>query len=275
MELKLEKPIVFFDLETTGVNIGSDRIVEISILKIYPNGNKESKTWLVNPEIEIPAKVSAIHGITNERVVTEPTFKELAHTVNEMISGCDLAGFNSNRFDIPLLAEELLRAGIDFNMINRKAIDVQVIFHKKEQRTLSAGYKFYCDKDLEDAHSAEADTNATYEILKAQLDQYDDLENSVDALSDFSTHTKRADFAGFILLDDKEQEIFSFGKYKGRTVREVLKENPGYNTWIQSADFPLYTKKIFREIKEDLSVPKDHLTDDEKLKALQQKFNLR
>ena len=275
MELKLEKPIVFFDLETTGVNIGSDRIVEISILKIYPNGNKESKTWLVNPEIEIPAKVSAIHGITNERVVTEPTFKELAHTVNEMISGCDLAGFNSNRFDIPLLAEELLRAGIDFNMINRKAIDVQVIFHKKEQRTLSAGYKFYCDKDLEDAHSAEADTNATYEILKAQLDQYDDLENSVDALSDFSTHTKRADFAGFILLDDKEQEIFSFGKYKGRTVREVLKENPGYNTWIQNADFPLYTKKIFREIKEDLSAPKDHLTDDEKLKALQQKFNLR
>ena len=275
MELKLEKPIVFFDLETTGVNIGSDRIVEISILKIYPNGNKESKTWLVNPEIEIPAKVSAIHGITNERVVTEPTFKELAHTVNEMISGCDLAGFNSNRFDIPLLAEELLRAGIDFNMINRKAIDVQVIFHKKEQRTLSAGYKFYCDKDLEDAHSAEADTNATYEILKAQLDQYDDLENSVDALSDFSTHTKRADFAGFILLDDKEQEIFSFGKYKGRTVREVLKENPGYNTWIQNADFPLYTKKIFREIKENLSAPKDHLTDDEKLKALQQKFNLR
>ena len=275
MELKLEKPIVFFDLETTGVNIGSDRIVEISILKIYPNGNKESKTWLVNPEIEIPAKVSAIHGITNERVVTEPTFKELAHTVNEMISGCDLAGFNSNRFDIPLLAEELLRAGIDFNMINRKAIDVQVIFHKKEQRTLSAGYKFYCDKDLEDAHSAEADTNATYEILKAQLDQYDDLENSVDALSDFSTHTKRADFAGFILLDDKEQEIFSFGKYKGRAVREVLKENPGYNTWIQNADFPLYTKKIFRQIKEDLSAPKDHLTDDEKLKALQQKFNLR
>ena len=275
MELKLEKPIVFFDLETTGVNIGSDRIVEISILKIYPNGNKESKTWLVNPEIEIPAKVSAIHGITNERVVTEPTFKELAHTVNEMISGCDLAGFNSNRFDIPLLAEELLRAGIDFNMINRKAIDVQVIFHKKEQRTLSAGYKFYCDKDLEDAHSAEADTNATYEILKAQLDQYDDLENSVDALSDFSTHTKRADFAGFILLDDKEQEIFSFGKYKGRAVREVLKENPGYNTWIQNADFPLYTKKIFREIKENLSAPKDHLTDDEKLKALQQKFNLR
>ena len=275
MELKLEKPIVFFELETTGVNIGSDRIVEISILKIYPNGNKESKTWLVNPEIEIPAKVSAIHGITNERVVTEPTFKELAHTVNEMISGCDLAGCNSNRFDIPLLAEELLRAGIDFNMINRKAIDVQVIFHKKEQRTLSAGYKFYCDKDLEDAHSAEADTNATYEILKAQLDQYDDLENSVDALSDFSTHTKRADFAGFILLDDKEQEIFSFGKYKGRTVREVLKENPGYNTWIQNADFPLYTKKIFRQIKEALSAPKDHLTDDEKLKALQQKFNLR
>ena len=148
MELKLLKPIVFFDLETTGINIGNDRIVEISMLKIFPNGNKESNTWLVNPEIEIPAETSAIHGITNERVVTEPTFKELAQTVYDMISDADLAGFNSNRFDIPLLAEEFLRAGLDFDMKDRKAIDVQVIFHKKEQRTLSAGYKFYCDKIL-------------------------------------------------------------------------------------------------------------------------------
>ncbi len=275
MELKLTKPLVFFDLETTGVNIGTDRIVEISILKIFPNGTQESKTWLVNPEVEIPAEATAVHGITNEKVVTEPTFKELAHTVNDMIADSDLAGFNSNRFDIPLLAEELLRAGIDFDMNTRKAIDVQVIFHKKEQRTLSAGYKFYCGKDLEDAHSAEADTNATYEILKAQLDKYDDIENSVDALSEYSSHTKRADFAGFILFNDQDQEIFSFGKYKGRTVEEVLKENPGYNAWIQNADFPLYTKKVLREIKERMSAPKNTMTDEEKLKALQQKFNLR
>ena len=275
MELKLTKPIVFFDLETTGINIGNDRIVEISILKVFPNGNKESKTWLVNPEIEIPADASAIHGITNEKVVTEPTFKELASKVNEMIGGADLAGFNSNRFDIPLLAEEFLRAGIDFDMNNRKAIDVQVIFHKKEQRTLSAGYKFYCGKELEDAHSAEADTNATYEILKAQLDKYDDVENSVDFLSEYSMHSKRADFAGFILFNDKDQEIFSFGKYKGRTVEEVLKENPGYNAWIQNADFPLYTKKVLREIKARMSAPKNTMTDEEKLQALQQKFNLR
>lgn len=275
MKLNLEKPIVFFDLETTGVNIGTDRIVEISVLKVFPNGNKESKTWLVNPEIEIPQGATDVHGITNEQVVTEPTFKELAPKVNEMIAGCDLAGFNSNRFDIPLLAEELMRAGIDFDMKNRKAIDVQVIFHKKEQRTLSAGYQFYCGKELEGAHGAEADTNATYEILLAQLDKYDDIENSVAALSEFSSHGKRADFAGFILLNEEGQEIFSFGKYKGRTVEEVLKENPGYNNWIQNADFPLYTKKVLREIKERMSKPKDGLSDAEKLTALQQKFNMR
>lgn len=275
MNLKLSKPIVFFDLETKGVNIATDKIVEISILKVFPNGNKESKTWLVNPEMEIPKESSEIHGITNEKVVTEPTFKELAQKVNEMVAGCDLAGFNSNRFDIPLLAEELMRAGIDFDMKNRKAIDVQVIFHKKEQRTLGAGYQFYCGKELEGAHGAEADTNATYEILLAQLDKYPDLENSVDALSEFSTHGERADFAGFILMNDEKQEIFSFGKYKGRTVEEVFIENPGYNNWIQNADFPLYTKKVLREIKERMSVPKDTMTDAEKLQALQQKFNLR
>lgn len=282
MELNLTKPLVFFDLETTGVNIATDRIVEISILKIFPNGTQESKTWLVNPEIEIPAHVTAVHGITNEKVVNEPTFKELADKINEMIGDADLAGFNSNRFDIPLLAEELLRAGIDFDMENRKAIDVQVIFHKKEQRTLSAGYKFYCGKDLEDAHSAEADTLATYEILKAQLDKYEDIENSVDALSEYSAHTKRADFAGFILFDDEKKEIFSFGKYKGRRVVDVLQENPGYNSWIQQADFPLYTKKVLRQIKERMSKAnanetsaKDTMSDEEKLKALQQKFNLR
>ncbi len=275
MKLKLEKPIVFFDLETTGVNIGTDKIVEIAVLKVFPNGNTESKTWLVNPEIEIPKEASDIHRITNEQVVTEPTFKELAPKVNELIAGCDLAGFNSNRFDIPLLAEELMRAGIDFDMNNRKAIDVQVIFHKKEQRTLSAGYQFYCGKELEGAHGAEADTNATYEILLAQLEKYDDIGSSVDALSEYSSHEKRADFAGFILMNEEGQEMFSFGKYKGRTVEEVFKENPGYNAWMQNADFPLYTKKVLREIKERMSTPKDTLTDQEKLNALQQKFNLR
>ena len=276
MELNLTKPIVFFDLETTGISIATDRVVEISILKVFPNGNKESKTWLVNPEIEIPEEATAVHGITNEKVVTEPTFKELAPQINEMIADSDLAGFNSNRFDIPLLAEELLRAGIDFDMNNRKAVDVQVIFHKKEQRTLSAGYKFYCDKELTDAHSAEADTLATYEILKAQLDKYDDIENSIDALSEFSTHSARADFAGFILFNEDKQEIFSFGKYKGRTVEEVLKENPGYNAWIQNADFPLYTKKVLREIKARMSAPKkSNMSDAEKLEALQAKFNAR
>jgi len=249
MELKLTKPIVFFDLETTGVNIAKDRIVEISILKIYPNGNKESKTWLVNPEMEIPQEVVAIHGITNEKVVTEPTFNELAKEVSRLIEGCDLAGFNSNRFDIPLLAEEMLRADVDFDMHNRVAVDVQVIFHKKEQRTLSAAYKFYCDENLEDAHSAEADTNATYEILKAQLDKYDDLENDIKFLNEFSSHKKRADFAGFIMYDDDDQEIFTFGKYKGKKVVDILEKDKGYYSWIQKADFPLYTKKVLTAIK--------------------------
>jgi len=275
MKLNLEKPIVFFDLETTGINIGTDRIVEISILKVFPNGNKESKTWLVNPEMEIPKDSSDIHGITNEQVVAEPTFKELASQVSALIAGCDLAGFNSNRFDIPLLAEELMRAGIDFDMNDRKAIDVQVIFHKKEQRTLSAGYQFYCGKELEGAHGAEADTNATYEILLAQIAKYEDIGNTVEVLSEFSTHGKRADFAGFILVNEDEQEVFSFGKYKNRTVEEVFKENPGYHNWIQNADFPLFTKKVLREIKQRMSAPKQTMTDAEKLNALQQKFNLR
>lgn len=247
--LNLKKPIVFFDLETTGINIANDRIVEISILKVLPNGNKESKTWLVNPEIEIPKEASDIHGITNEKVVVEPTFNELAKQVSEMIKGCDLAGFNSNRFDIPLLAEEMLRAEVDFDMKNRVAVDVQVIFHKKEQRTLGAGYKFYCDKDLENAHSAEADTLATYEILLAQLEKYDDLENDIISLSEYSTHNKRADFAGFIMFDEDGDEIFTFGKYKKQKVVSILEKDQGYYGWIQKSDFPLYTKKVLTAIK--------------------------
>ncbi|MDY0090225.1 MAG: 3'-5' exonuclease [Flavobacteriaceae bacterium] len=249
MELKLNKPICFFDLETTGTDIVKDRIVEISILKIYPNGNKESKTWLVNPGVPIPFSVSQIHGITDEKVKNEPTFKELASHIYNMIKDSDLAGFNSDRFDIPLLVEELLRVDIDFDMKNRVSVDIQTIFHKMEERTLSAAYKFYCGKSLENAHSAEADTMATYEILKAQLERYDELENDIKSLSEFTTRKKSVDFAGFIALDDKLQEIFTFGKYKGTLVDKVLEEDPGYFGWLQNADFPLYTKKVLTGIK--------------------------
>jgi DNA polymerase III subunit epsilon len=249
MDLKLHKPICFFDLETTGIQVSKDRIVEISILKVFPNGNKESKTWLVNPEINIPAETTAIHGISNEKVADEPTFKELAPIIYQMIKDSDLAGFNSDRFDIPLLAEEMLRAEIDFDMKNTVTIDVQTIFHKKEQRTLSAGYKFYCDKDLDGAHSAAVDTNATYEILLAQLERYPDLNNNVKELSEFSTRKKSVDFAGFIVFDKENNELFSFGKHKGRKVEDVLQTEPGYYNWIQNADFPLYTKKVLTAIK--------------------------
>lgn len=249
MELKLNRPICFFDLETTGIDITRDRIVEIAVIKVFPNGNKESKTWLVNPTIPIPPTVTAVHGITNEKVANEPTFAELAPHIHNMIKDSDLAGFNSDRFDIPLLAEEMLRAGIDFDMKNRVSVDVQTIFHKKEERTLGAAYRFYCNESLENAHSAEADTNATYEILKAQLDRYPDLENDMKLLSEFTTRKKSIDFAGFIGLDDKGQEIFTFGKHKGALVEDVFDKEPGYFGWIQNADFPLYTKKVLTAIK--------------------------
>ena len=249
MELKLTKPICFFDLETTGINVTNDRIVEIAIFKVYPNGNKESKTWLVNPTIPIPAETTAVHGITDEKVANEPTFAQLASTVYNMIKDSDLAGFNSDRFDIPLLAEELLRAGVDFDMKNRVAVDIQTIFHKKEERTLSAAYKFYCGETLENAHSAEADTMATYEILKSQLARYDDLPRDMKSLSEYTTRKKTADFAGFIIIDKDGDEAFSFGKHKGKKVSDVLDAEPGYFSWLQNADFPLYTKKVLTAIK--------------------------
>ena len=249
MELKLSKPICFFDLETTGIDITKDRIVEISILKVYPNGNKESKTWLVNPTIPIPKAASDVHGITDERVAGEPTFKELAKQIHNMIKDSDLAGYNSDRFDIPLLAEEMLRAEVDFDLGNRVSVDVQTIFHKMEQRTLSAAYKFYCGKDLIDAHTASADTNATYEILKVQLDRYDSLENNIKKLSEFTYRKQIADFAGFIGYNDKGEEIFTFGKHKGKRVEDIFDEEPGYFGWLLGADFPLYTKKILTAIK--------------------------
>ena len=249
MELKLSKPICFFDLETTGIDITKDRIVEISILKVYPNGNKESKTWLVNPTIPIPKAASDVHGITDERVAGEPTFKELAKQIHNMIKDSDLAGYNSDRFDIPLLAEEMLRAEVDFDLGNCVSVDVQTIFHKMEQRTLSAAYKFYCGKDLIDAHTASADTNATYEILKAQLDRYHNLENNIKKLSEFTYRKQIADFAGFIGYNDKGEEIFTFGKHKGKRVEDIFDEEPGYFGWLLGADFPLYTKKILTAIK--------------------------
>ena len=249
MELKLNRPICFFDLETTGIDVAKDRIVEIAILKVFPNGNKESKTWLVNPTIPIPPQSTVVHGITDEKVANEPTFAQLSSQVYNMIKDSDLAGFNSDRFDIPLLAEELLRAEVDFDMKNRVSVDVQTIFHKKEERTLSAAYKFYCSQTLENAHSAEADTNATYEILKAQLERYNDLDNDMKSLSEFTTRKKSVDFAGFIALNDKGQEIFTFGKHKGALVDDVLDKEPGYFGWIQNAEFPLYTKKVLTAIK--------------------------
>ncbi|MEZ4803786.1 MAG: 3'-5' exonuclease [Gelidibacter sp.] len=249
MNLNLTKPICFFDLETTGINITTDRIVEISVLKVYPNGKEDSKTWVVNPTIPIPKEVTAIHGISDADVADKPTFKEIAKDVYTMIKDSDLGGFNSDRFDIPVLAEEMLRADIDFDMKNRVAIDVQTIFHKMEQRTLAAAYKFYCDKNLDDAHSAEADTNATYEVLKAQLSKYDELENDTKFLADFSSRKKFADFAGFITYNKKNEECFSFGKHKGKKVEDVLNEEPGYFGWLLNADFPLYTKKVLTAIK--------------------------
>ena len=249
MQLNLNNPICFFDLETTGINISKDRIVEISVLKVYPNGNEESKTWVVNPEMPIPPEVTAIHGISDADVADKPTFKALSKEIYNLIKDSDLGGFNSNRFDIPLLAEELLRADIDFDMKGRQSVDVQTIFHKMEQRTLTAAYKFYCDKNLDGAHSAEADTKATYEVLKAQLSKYDDLENDTKFLAEFSTHKKFADFAGFVIFNKEGEECFSFGKHKGKTVVEVMDKEPGYFGWLLNADFPLYTKKVLTAIK--------------------------
>lgn len=250
MNLNLANPIVFFDLETTGINIAKDRIVEISVLKIHPNGKEEQKTVRVNPEMHIPEEASNVHGIYDEDVKDCPVFKNIAKDLARYIEGCDLGGYNSNRFDIPLLAEEFLRAEVDFDMSKRKFIDVQTIFHKMEQRTLSAAYNFYCQKSLEDAHTAAADTMATYEVLKAQLDRYGDkLENSIEFLSKFSTQNKNVDFAGFIIYNDKGVEVFNFGKNKGLPVEKVLKEQQGYYDWVMKSDFPLYTKKVLTKIK--------------------------
>lgn len=262
MKLNLKNPLVFLDLETTGINIVSDRIVEITILKIFPGGKEEVKTFRLNPTIPIDPKATAVHGITDDDVKDLPTFKEIAQTLANEFEGCDFAGFNSNKFDFPLLAEEFLRAEVDIDFKKRKFVDVQVIFHKMEQRTLSAAYKLYCNKDLKDAHSSEADTIATYEVLQAQLDKYigqkfvdsagvasDPIQNDIDYLAKFSSHTQNVDFIGRIVYNEKGDEVINFGKYKGIPVEEVFKKDPSYYSWMMNGDFPLYTKKVLTQIK--------------------------
>lgn len=250
MELKLQKPIVFFDLETTGVNAIHDRIVEISYIKVFPDGNEESKTLRINPERHIPEQSSAVHGIYDEDVKDCPTFKQVARDIAAIFVNSDIAGFNSNYFDVPMLVEEMLRAGIDFDITKCRLIDVQNIYHKLEQRTLSAAYKFYCGKNLEDAHSAQADTRATYEVLKAQLDKYPDkLNNDVQFLSSFSKMNDNVDFAGRIIYNDKHIPVFNFGKYKGQSVEDVLARDPGYYGWMMQGDFPQNTKQVLTKLR--------------------------
>ena len=249
MKLNLKRPIVFFDLETTGVDTAKDRIVEISMVKVMPDGEEIIKTRRINPQMHIPEDATAVHGITDEDVKDAPTFAQIAKSLSQFIEGCDFGGFNSNRFDLPMLVEEFLRAGIDVDFKKRKFIDVQNIFHKMEQRTLVAAYKFYCDKELDGAHSAEADTKATYEVLKAQLDRYPELQNDVAALAEFSTRGETADYAGRIIYNEKGEEVFNFGKYKGMSVSEVFRKEPSYYAWMMNGDFPLYTKKVITEIR--------------------------
>jgi exonuclease len=249
MKLNLKNPIVFFDLETTGINVSSDRIVEITYLKVEPNGNKTSKTLRINPQMHIPEQASAVHGIYDQDVADCPAFRQVAASIAKDIEGCDLAGYNSINFDIPLLVEEFLRADVDIDLKRRKFVDVMVIFYKQEPRNLSAAYKFYCGKDLSNAHSSEADTMATLEILEAQLCRYGDLENTIDFLSEYSSHNKNVDYAGRIIYDDKKREIFNFGKYKGMLVVEVFRRDPSYYQWMMNGDFPLYTKKVITRLK--------------------------
>ena len=268
MQLALKNPLLFFDIESTGLNVASDRIVEISIVKVSPGAPGEPnkvdvKTRRINPTIPIPAEAQAIHGISDEDVKDCPTFRQIAKSLARFMEGCDIAGYNSLKFDIPMLAEEFARAknegvNVDFDFRKRKLIDVQNIFHKKEQRTLKAAYKFYCGQNLDNAHSAEADTMATYEVLEAQLDRYgadeeEPLRNDVDYLAKYSCQTRSVDFAGRIVLNDKDVPVFNFGKHKGQPVTEVLKREPSYYSWMMDGDFTLDTKQQLTKIKLSMS----------------------
>ncbi len=249
MKLKLKKPIIFFDLETTGTNVTQDRIVQLSYIKVMPNGEEKEGNIYVNPEMHIPEESTAVHHITDERVANEPTFKQLAKQLEQVFKGCDLAGYNSNRFDVPLLIEEFLRAGVNFDTRNIHFIDVQNIFYKKEPRTLVAAYRFYCNKELDGAHSADCDTRATYEVLQAQLDRYDDLQNDVIWLQDFTRMNRNVDPMGAMIYDDKDRPCFNFGKHKGRPVTEVLTKEPSYYAWMINGDFARSTKQVLTQIK--------------------------
>ncbi len=249
MKLNLKRPIIFFDLETTGVDTSKDRIVELSMVKIMPDGEKIIKTRRINPQMPIPESSTEIHGITDEDVKDCPSFAQVAKSLDQFIAGCDFGGFNSNRFDVPVLAEEFMRVGIEVDFKKRKFIDVQNIFHKMEQRTLVAAYKLYCGKDLTEAHSAEADTLATYEVLLAQIERYEELQNDVNFLAEFSTRAETVDFAGRIIYNDQGVEVFSFGKHRGKSVAEVFEKEPSYYAWMMDGDFPLYTKKVITEIR--------------------------
>ena len=262
MNLKITKPIAFFDLETTGTNVVTDRIVEICLLKLYPDNTQEIKTLRINPTIPIPAVTTAIHGITDNDVKDCPTFKEVAKSLSQFLQNTDLAGYNSNKFDVPLLVEEFLRAGVDFDLKGRRLVDVQNIFHKMEPRTLVAAYRFYCNQELINAHGAEADTIATYEVLKSQLDKYQDSEvkdqkgnmvkpivNDIQALHDFSYNSRNVDLVGHLVYNDKGIETFNFGKHKGKTVESVFRMEPSYYDWMNKSDFPLSTKNAITAIK--------------------------
>lgn len=278
MRLQLEKPLAIFDLEATGLNITKERIVQIAILKINPDGSEEKFESLINPEIHISEEVTKIHGIKNEDVANAPTFKEISEKIVAFIENADLAGYNSNKFDIPLLAEELLRVGSSFDISTKKFIDVQNIFHKMEQRTLVAALKFYCNQELVNAHDAMSDTTATWEVLKAQLERYPELEGNIDYLSKFTKNGNTIDFAGRLAYNDKNEPIYNFGKHKGKTVKEVNRLEPGYYSWFISpqTDFPLYTKQKLKEIMDGLKAEKTEINSqisiEDKLAALQNKF---
>jgi DNA polymerase III subunit epsilon len=246
--LQLKRPIAFIDLETTGVSLSADRIVEIAIIKLLPDGSRQAKRKLINPQMPIPKASSDIHGITDEMVKDAPTFKQAANEIKVFIDGCDMAGYNSNRFDIPILMEEFLRVGLDVDLSKRKMVDVQHIFYTMEPRTLTAAYKFFCEKELVDAHSAEADVNATIDVFLAQLDRYKNLGNSVESVLEVIGEDKIVDYARRFSFDDKGVEIFNFGKYKGRAVADVLKAEPQYYDWMMRGDFPLHTKQKLTEI---------------------------
>ncbi len=256
MELNLTRPLAVFDLETTGVNVGSDRIVEISILKVKPDKSSDTFTRRINPCVPIPPDVSKIHGIYDKDVVNEPTFKEIAPQIINLLRDCDLAGYNSNKFDLPILIEEFFRAGFEFDITSRKCIDIQNIFHKMEQRTLVAAYKFYCGKSLENAHSAEADTSATYEVLLAQLEKYPELKNDVDFLQKFTTMNNNVDLAGRIVFNNENKEVFNFGKHKGKTVEEVFQKEASYYNWMMDGDFTQQTKQVITAIRLRMKFPK-------------------